>query len=326
MRRFAIAIVLSALLLVAITSAQQAPTTSVPNLIRYGGTLKDAQGAPLSSSTLGATFAIYSQQDGGAPIWMETQNVTTDAAGNYSVLLGSTTATGLPGDLFSQQEQRWLGVQIQGQAEQPRVLMVSVPYAFKAHEAETLGGKTVSDFVLATGATPHRIAAAASVPSAPASNKRPSSTAEHQRRGQRWADELQRLDHRPDCGRDAEWIRSGSEGLRAYPRNYRHRDRPQRHGLRCPGCGYRHGRRWPDWHRDFHHWLYLRLARNFEQHCREQGCAASTWPPAAHDRGQRLCGQCGGNCGAGLTTRQAARSSVARTMERRSSPWTAAAT
>ena len=26
------------------------------------------------------TFAIYKQQDGGAPVWMETQNVTTDAA------------------------------------------------------------------------------------------------------------------------------------------------------------------------------------------------------------------------------------------------------
>ena len=29
------------------------------------------------------------------------------------------------------------------------MLLVSVPYAFKAHEAETLGGKSVSDFVLA---------------------------------------------------------------------------------------------------------------------------------------------------------------------------------
>ena len=60
------------------------------------------------------TFAIYKQQDGGAPIWMETQNVASDATGNYSVLLGSTTATGLPADLFSQQEQRWLGVQVRG--------------------------------------------------------------------------------------------------------------------------------------------------------------------------------------------------------------------
>ena len=91
--------------------------------------------ASLPSTTVGVTFAIYKQQDGGAAIWLETQNVTTDAAGNYSVLLGSTTATGLPSDLFSQQEQRWLGVQMQGQAEQPRVLLVSVPYAFKAVEA-----------------------------------------------------------------------------------------------------------------------------------------------------------------------------------------------
>lgn len=44
-------------------------------------------------------------------------------------------------------------MQVQGQAEQPRVLMVSVPYAFKAHEAETLGGKSASDFALANGAT-----------------------------------------------------------------------------------------------------------------------------------------------------------------------------
>ncbi len=42
--------------------AQQASVTTVPNLIRYGGALKDAQGAPLASSTVGVTFAIYGQQ------------------------------------------------------------------------------------------------------------------------------------------------------------------------------------------------------------------------------------------------------------------------
>ena len=154
MRRFVtfLAVAMSIVLPAHSGFAQQASITTVPNLIRYGGIVKDAQGAPLSSSTVGVTFAIYKQQDGGASIWMETQNVTTDAGGNYSAVLGSTTATGLPGDLFSQQEQRWLGVQVQGQAEQPRVLMVSVPYAFKAHEAETLGGKSVSDFMLANGA------------------------------------------------------------------------------------------------------------------------------------------------------------------------------
>jgi hypothetical protein len=152
MRRTSITVVLAlaTLLFVSTSSAQQAATTAVPNLIRYGGTLKDAQGAALSSTTpVGITFAIYKQQDGGAAVWQETQNVTPDASGQYSVILGSTTSAGLPDDLFSQQEQRWLGVQIQGQAEAARVLLVSVPYAFKAHEAETLGGLPASAFVKA---------------------------------------------------------------------------------------------------------------------------------------------------------------------------------
>ena len=147
------ALIVCSLVIASAGFAQQASITAVPNLIRFGGTLKDAQGAPLASSTVGLTFAIYKQQDGGAAVWMETQSVATDGGGNYSALLGSTTAAGLPGDLFSQQEQRWLGVQVQGQAEEPRVLLVSVPYAFKAHEAETLGGKSVSDFVLVNGAS-----------------------------------------------------------------------------------------------------------------------------------------------------------------------------
>ncbi|MGB7555053.1 MAG: tail fiber domain-containing protein [Candidatus Korobacteraceae bacterium] len=151
MRRFRTTIVVAFATLLSVSiSAQQTATTSVPNLIRYSGTLKDSQGAALSSSAaVGVTFSLYKQQEGGAPVWMETQNVTADANGQYNVILGSTTATGLPDDLFSQQEQRWLGVQVQGQAEQARVLLVSVPYAFKAHEAETLGGLPASAFVKA---------------------------------------------------------------------------------------------------------------------------------------------------------------------------------
>jgi hypothetical protein len=162
MRRFNLTIVLVLFLLVSIVSGQQTASTSVPNLIRYSGTLKDAQGAPVSSSTaIGVSFAIYNQEDGGAAVWQETQNISADAHGQYSVILGSTTAAGLPGDLFSQQEQRWLGVQVQGQEEQARVLLVSVPYAFKAHEADTLGGLPASAFIQAappsasgSGATP----------------------------------------------------------------------------------------------------------------------------------------------------------------------------
>src|SRR5208282_825488 len=84
-----------------------------------------------------------------------------------------TTATGLPADLFSQEEQRWLGVQAEGQPEQPRVLLVSVPYAFKAHEAETLGGRSVSDFVLAESASAAVNGNSPNPSSSPANNSAP---------------------------------------------------------------------------------------------------------------------------------------------------------
>lgn len=83
---------------------------------------------------------------------METQNVTADGKGNYTVQLGAATSSGLPLDLFSTGEARWLGAGINGGEEQPRVLLLSVPYALKAADAQTLGGLPPSAFMLA--ATP----------------------------------------------------------------------------------------------------------------------------------------------------------------------------
>src|SRR5712692_7106657 len=87
------------------------PTLAVPRLIKLAGTLKDAQGKPLSN-TVGVTFAIYKEQEGGAALWLETQNVQLDEQGHYSVLLGATKNEGLPLELFSSAEPRWLGVQV----------------------------------------------------------------------------------------------------------------------------------------------------------------------------------------------------------------------
>jgi hypothetical protein len=47
------------------------------------------------------TFALYAEQSGGAPLWLETQTVTADDKGSYSVLLGSMRSDGLPQDLFT---------------------------------------------------------------------------------------------------------------------------------------------------------------------------------------------------------------------------------
>ncbi len=125
----------------------QPASSAVPNLIRYSGLLKDTNNVPLASQTVGVIFSLYKDAAGGAAVWSETRNLTTTATGQYTVLLGGTKTEGLPAAVFSDEEQRWLGVQVQGQSEQPRVLLVSVPYAFKAHEAETLGGLPPSAFV-----------------------------------------------------------------------------------------------------------------------------------------------------------------------------------
>jgi trimeric autotransporter adhesin len=119
----------------------------VPPLVKFSGVVTDPAGKPLTG-IVGVTFLLYKESQGGAPLWMETQNVTTDRTGHYTLMLGSSKSTGLPADVFVSGEARWLGVQPEGQAEQPRVLLLSVPYALKAADAETLGGKPASAYLL----------------------------------------------------------------------------------------------------------------------------------------------------------------------------------
>ena len=122
--------------------------TVVPSLVSFTGTLTDVNGKPLTG-VVGVTFALYKESQGGAPLWLETQNVYPDKTGHYKVQLGAATSAGLPADLFVAGEARWLGVQAQGQAEQPRVSLLSVPYALKAADAQTVGGLPASAFLRA---------------------------------------------------------------------------------------------------------------------------------------------------------------------------------
>ena len=124
---------------------------SVPMLVNYSGVLNDSKSQPLTG-VAGVTFLLYKDPQGGAPLWMETQNVKLDARGHYTVTLGATTSEGLPEYLFAAGEARWLEVQVAAQPEQERVLLVSAPYALKAKDAETIGGLPPSAFVLAAPA------------------------------------------------------------------------------------------------------------------------------------------------------------------------------
>src|SRR6266567_1246795 len=131
------------------------PLAIVPRFVKFSGTLQDMAGKPIVG-VADVTFALYAEEAGGTALWYETQTVETDALGRYTVLLGAMRANGVPVEMFTSGEARWLGVQVgklPETAQGGRVLLVSVPYAVKALDAETLGGKPASAFMLAPDQT-----------------------------------------------------------------------------------------------------------------------------------------------------------------------------
>src|SRR5208283_247409 len=135
------------------TNSTNACAQAVPHFVKFNGTLKDLGGA-WSGGVVAVKFVVYGASTGGTPLWSEAQNVHLDQQEHYEVMLGASESEGIPMDLFASGEPRWLGVQplLPGQDEQPRILLVSVPYALQAENAQTLGGLPASAFVKAATA------------------------------------------------------------------------------------------------------------------------------------------------------------------------------
>ena len=152
----AVAIVCSLLLLPGSVSAQSVSgaDASVPRLMQFNGTFRPANGEPPAPVEI-VTFAIYGDETGGTTLWQETQNVPIASGGEYTVVLGSTNPDGLPMDVFASGQAHWLGVHVEraGESEQARIRIMSVPYALRSADADTLGGKPASAYVLAEPAT-----------------------------------------------------------------------------------------------------------------------------------------------------------------------------
>jgi hypothetical protein len=90
-------------------SSQARSQAIVPRLIKFSGLLRDVMGKPLSGP-LDVTFALYDISAGGDPLWFETQTVQADELGHYTALLGAMHTDGLPVELFTSGEVRWLGI------------------------------------------------------------------------------------------------------------------------------------------------------------------------------------------------------------------------
>jgi hypothetical protein len=150
------------------TAPAASAATAVPALVPYSGTAIAGDTKPLSGE-VAMTFLIYKDEEGGEPLWTESQTASVDATGHYKIQLGAASLNGLPSDLFATGEARWLEVQIAGEKPQARVLLASVPYALKAADATTLGGLPVSAFALA-GSKPATISFAVPGAASPDAN------------------------------------------------------------------------------------------------------------------------------------------------------------
>jgi hypothetical protein len=133
-------------------SAQSAQSVSqsVPRLVNITGVFRPADGlhpGPVETVTL----SIYADPEGGVPLWQEMQTVAIDAQGRYSLLLGATRPDGIPAAVFGGETAHWLGRVFEraGEVEGPRTRLTSVPYALRAADSDTLGGRPASAYVLA---------------------------------------------------------------------------------------------------------------------------------------------------------------------------------
>ena len=127
-----------------LTTGPQASVT-VPHVIRYSGSVPLS--VPAGQTELRVTFRLYSAARGGRALWQETQTITAQT-GKIAALIGATAIGGIPDYWFASGSARWLEVQFENEPIQTRVELASVPYALKAANAETLGGKPLSAFVL----------------------------------------------------------------------------------------------------------------------------------------------------------------------------------
>jgi len=136
---------------VAAAQSTQDQSVAVPRLITITGVYRPADGKAAGAVET-VTLSVYVDEQGGAALFQETQQVTIDDRGRYSVVLGAAHADGIPASVFTSGGQ-WLGTVFErtAEVEGPRVRLTSVPYALRAGEADTLGGRPASDYLLATG-------------------------------------------------------------------------------------------------------------------------------------------------------------------------------
>jgi hypothetical protein len=126
LRIFLCAIMALGLLAVSICRA------NVPNHINFQGTLTDTSGHPVTGAQI-MQFSLFTDSTGGSALWSEAHSSVNVANGLFRVVLGS--ATQFPDVLFEYQE-LWMQTTVGGEILSPRQKLTSVPYGFRAKDAD----------------------------------------------------------------------------------------------------------------------------------------------------------------------------------------------
>ncbi|MFN7977294.1 MAG: hypothetical protein U0P30_04105 [Vicinamibacterales bacterium] len=146
-------LVMAAVLAMTSVPRAQTATPAVDRLFRISGILPGP--APVGAAA-NVVLGIYDDATDGVPLWQEVQAIAVGAGGLYTVLVGATSADGVPPELFATGEPRWLGItgQWPGAEAAPRTLLTSVPYAVRAaraSDADALGGLPASAYLRVRG-------------------------------------------------------------------------------------------------------------------------------------------------------------------------------
>ncbi|MCK4512793.1 hypothetical protein KAW64_13695 [bacterium] len=102
----------------------------IPQRMNYQVMLTDDSDQPLANESVQLVFRIYNVDAGGASLWTETHNVTTNSIGVVSIVLGSTNPLAI-----SFEAPLWLQVTVDGEIMSPRRELTSAPYALSVSGA-----------------------------------------------------------------------------------------------------------------------------------------------------------------------------------------------
>ncbi len=99
----------------------------VPARIAYQGVVLN-QGQSVADGDYRITFRLYTEQQGGQPLWRETQTVPIQD-GLLSTMMGAENALNLPFD-----KPYFLSIEVEGQPESQRMALATAPYALVARD------------------------------------------------------------------------------------------------------------------------------------------------------------------------------------------------